>query len=76
MTWLGIVKAALIALSAFASWLRNRALIDAGAAEAVAAHLAGALDEIGRAQAARDSVRDVLLRHPDRVRDDDEFRRD
>src|SRR5512146_743854 len=60
MTWLGLLKALLIA---------------AGAAEAIAAQLKGALDEIARADSARDSVRRDLERDPSRLRDDDGFER-
>ena len=75
MTWLGLIQALLTAVSALAAALGNRRLIDAGAAQAVAAHLAAALDEIGRADAVRDSVRRDLEREPERLRDDDGFKR-
>lgn len=75
MTWLGLLKALLIAAGALASALGNRRLISAGAAEAIAAQLKGALDEIARADSARDSVRRALERDPSRLRDDDGFER-
>lgn len=75
MNWLGLLKAAVLALSAFAAWLRERRLLEAGKAESIAAHLKGALDEIARADAARDGVRRALEREPRILRDDDGFRR-
>jgi hypothetical protein len=75
MTWLGLLKALLIAVGALASALGNRRLIAAGAADAIAAQLKGALDEIARADGARDSVRRDLERDPSRLRDDDGFER-
>jgi hypothetical protein len=75
VTWLGILRAAMMAASAFAGWLRDRQLIEAGKAEAVATHLKCALDEIAKANEARDSVRRAVEREPLGLRDDDGFKR-
>ena len=75
MTWLGILKALVFAVGTFASWLRNRQLIEAGRAEAIASNLKSVLDEIAAADAARDAVRVALERNPQRLRDDDGFKR-
>ena len=64
MTWLGILKALVLALGSFASWMRNRQLIEAGRAEAIAVNLKAVLDEIAKADAARDGVRRALERDP------------
>ena len=75
MTWLTLLKAMVVAASAFAAWLRDRQLIDGACAETLSANLKSALDEIAAANAARDSVRRGLVRDPERLRDDDGFRR-
>lgn len=75
VTWLGLLKAALLAMGAFAAWLKDRRLIEAGRAEIIAQNLKAALDEIAKAHLARDAVRYALERDPDRLRDDDGFRR-
>ncbi|HXJ01291.1 MAG TPA: hypothetical protein VNH44_08700 [Micropepsaceae bacterium] len=75
MTWLGILKALVLAVGSFAAWLRDRQLIEAGRAEAIGANLKSVLDEIGAAEKARDGVRTALERDPGRLRDDDGFKR-
>ena len=75
MTWLALLKAVLVAAGAFLGWLKNRELLDAGRTEAIATHLAAALGEIEKADAARDAVRGSLERDPSSLRDDDGFER-
>ena len=76
MTWLTLLESALSVLAALLSWLQRRgALTDAEAAIA-ARNLRSAIDEIAKANAARARARDDSVRHPDRLRDDDGFRRD
>ena len=75
MTWLGALKAALLALGAFTSWLKDRQLIEGARAQAIADNLAAALDEIATANRARDAVRRALERDPGGLRDDDGFKR-
>jgi hypothetical protein len=75
VTWLGLIQALLIAIGALADWLGKRRLIAAGAAEAIAAHLRTALDEIALANRTRDSVRASLERDPGGLRDDGGFER-
>ena len=62
-------------MASFAGWLRNRQLIEAGRAEAIASNLNSVLNEIAAAQLARDTVRADLERNPERLRDDDGFER-
>ena len=75
MTWLSILNAGLIAVNTLLSWMKERQLIDAGRAEVLTGHLQAALDEIGKANAARDAVRRDVERDPSGVRDDDGFKR-
>ena len=75
MAWLGILKALVLALGSFATWMRNRQLIEAGRAEAIGVNLKAVLDEIAKADAARDGVRLAVERDPSRLRDDDGFKR-
>jgi hypothetical protein len=75
VTWLAILKAVLVAAGALLGWMKQRQLLDAGRAEAIAAQLKAALDEIACANEARDRVRRDLERNPSGVRDDDGFKR-
>lgn len=68
MAWLGILRALRLAIIGVAGWLRNRRLD--------AAPSAGPLpDEIAAAQRARDDVGSGVQRNPERLRDDDGFKR-
>ncbi len=58
MTWAGLLQALLTAVGAFTSWLHDRQLIEAGAAQEALRGIRSAQDAIGRARAARDAVRD------------------
>jgi hypothetical protein len=75
VTWLRLLKAMVIVAAALAAWLRNRDRLEAIAAEAIAGNLRGALDEIAKADGARDGVRGASERLPGGLRDDDGFRR-
>jgi hypothetical protein len=75
VTWLALIEAALMALAGFAGFLKNRQLLDAGAAEQVSRALAAALDDIAKAKAAREAVRRDAVRDPRGLREDDGFRR-
>ncbi|HEY4265162.1 MAG TPA: hypothetical protein VGM72_07585 [Micropepsaceae bacterium] len=75
MTWLGILKALVLGVGVFADWLRDRQFMEAGRAETIASHLESALDEIAKAQKARDAVYTDVMRDPGRLRDDDGFKR-
>jgi hypothetical protein len=76
MSWLALIQSALTIVAAVLSYLRERRLVDGAVAEAVNKHLQGALDDIAKANEARDSVRVDAALHPERLRDDDGFRRD
>jgi hypothetical protein len=75
VTWIGILKALVLAVAGVASWLRDRQLIEAGRAEAIGSSLKLVLNEIAAADNARASVRTDLERNPERLRDDDGFKR-
>jgi len=76
MGWVGVLKLLLSLADQLASFMHDKQLMDAGAAKAVSASLKGALDEIQKATEARDRVRRGADAHPERLRDDDGFRRD
>lgn len=76
MGWVQIVAGLISGLAAFTSWLKDRQLIEAGKAQAIAAHLQGALDEIREANAVRDAVRADISANPGRVREPDKYSRD
>lgn len=75
MTWISLLKALLTAAGALAAWMQQRSLIQAGRAEAIAANLKGALDEIAKANVARDAARRDVVHNPSGLRDDDGFER-
>lgn len=57
------------------SYLQEKQLLEAGKAEAVAQSLTQANEQINAATVARQEVRDDLVLHPERLRDDDGFKR-
>ncbi len=73
MTWLTLIAGVISAIVAALNYLQQKQAIDTATAGAVAAHLQGALDEIGRAQKARDAVRSAP---PGQLRDPDTNSRD
>jgi hypothetical protein len=75
VTWVDILKALVLAVGAFADWLRNRQALESASAELIASHLQSALDEITRAENARNTVGRDMERAPERLRDDDGYRR-
>lgn len=75
MNWAALLKALLLAAASFALWLRDRGALDAAEAELLARHLKGTLDEIEKARAARSAMAGDLERYPERLRDDDGFKR-
>lgn len=76
MDWLGLALALVKLLGAFTGWLHDKQLINAGQATQVAAELGKQHEILTKAIAAREAVRADIAKHPDRVRDDDGFRRD
>ena len=70
MAWLGLLKLLLSLASSLAGYLRERQLLDAGAAEAVAAGTTEALRRIEVANMARAAVRDT----PEDIADDPDNR--
>jgi hypothetical protein len=73
MSWLAILAAVIKAVSALTSYLKDKQAIDAGTAQAVAAQLKGAIDEIQKATSARDAVRAIPV---EQLRDEDPDSRD
>lgn len=75
MQWLDVIKALISLVAGIVTFLRERKLIEAGAAQAIAAALEQADNEIKNAKAARARVSAELDAHPERLRDPDEFQR-
>lgn len=73
--WLSIAVALMRGAAAIFAYLRDKQLLDAGAAMAALDNLKAANDAIDRANIARERVRADLERSPDRVRDHDPFER-
>ncbi|HEY4355966.1 MAG TPA: hypothetical protein VGN16_09480 [Acidobacteriaceae bacterium] len=72
MSWIAFVTTCISIVSAIVSYLKDQQAIESGVAEAVAAHLQGALDELKNANKARSDV-DARTSGPDateRLRDD------
>lgn len=76
MDWLALVLALVKLLGGFTQWLHDKAMIDAGQAKTVANELQAQNDALRKAIAAREAVRADAARHPERVPDDDGFKRD
>ena len=75
MQWLDVIKALIALVAGIVTFLREKKLIEAGAAQAVAAALEQADNEIKNAKAARARIAADLDAHPERLRDPDEFQR-
>lgn len=75
MSWAAFLTALVKVTGALAQYLSERQLIKAGEAAAVAELLRGQLDAFRRANNIRDVMGRELGEHPDRVRDDDGFKR-
>lgn len=75
MDWLALILSAVKLLGAITSWMHDRQMVSAGQAEQIAAELKGQSDALTKALAAREAVRADIARNPDRLRDDDGFKR-
>lgn len=75
MSALSLISAALSLLRLVVGYFRDRRLIEAGAAASVMKNLVEASNEIERASATREAARRYNELNPDRVRDDDGFKR-
>lgn len=76
MDWLGLALALVKLVGAFTNWLHDKQMIDAGQSKQIAKELEKQHGILTKAIAAREAVRADLTKHPDRVPDDDRFRRD
>lgn len=74
MSWLGLLKVVLGFASALTGYLRDKQLMDAGEAKAIAAQLESSLDAVERARKARNNA--VADFDANGVRDDDPNLRD
>jgi len=76
MDWLALILSVVKLLGALTSWMHDRQMLSAGQAEQVAKEMEAQTDALRKANAAREAVRADLAKHPERVKDQDEFRRD
>jgi len=76
MTWLSVLAAVLAIAQGLTEYLRDRRIIDAATAQSILEGIRDADKAIGRAKAARALVRDAVEREPERLHDDDGYRRD
>ena len=76
MSILAILRLALTIVSELTTWANNRGLIKAGEAKELARQMEITSARITKSAEAREAVRIDLTLHPDRLRDDDGFRRD
>lgn len=75
MDWLKVALALISGVSAFVSWLKERQLLEAGAAKEALMGLEISNAAIEKGRKARLDARADLERNPGRVRDDDGFKR-
>ena len=73
--WLSLAVALIKGAAAIFGYLRDKRLMDAGAAAEAIKSLEAANAAVEKANAARERVRGDLEQHPDRVRDHDKFER-
>lgn len=76
MTWLSLIAALIGLATALVKWLSDRGDVANATAAAILKGLREADEAIAKARAARDLVRSDIERNPDRLRDDDGYRRD
>ncbi|MDR3373156.1 MAG: hypothetical protein P4L98_05440 [Ancalomicrobiaceae bacterium] len=76
MNALALVRAVVGFASALLSFLHDRRLVDMATAAATKAQLEEVIDGLSRAEAARAGQDTRSDAHPERLRDDDGFRRD
>lgn len=74
--WLALVNGLLSLANAIAGYLSNAQLLEAGKALEQASNLKRALDEVRRANAARDVIGDRMRSDPNWLPDNDPNRRD
>jgi len=71
---IGVLKGLLSLASAVAGYAKDRQLLDAGAAAAIAKGNTDGIALIDKANQTRNRVRDTLRRNPGSLHEDDEFR--
>lgn len=76
MSWVSLFLALVKMVAAIGGYLREKQLLDAGTQRALAALLREQADEMQKAAAIREKLDADLAAHPDKLRDDDGFRRD
>jgi hypothetical protein len=74
-TIITLISAVLAIAKFLVGWAEKQKWIEAGAAEATLKGLQDADAAIAAANQAREAVRADIARNPDRLRDDDDFRR-
>jgi len=57
-------------------YFNNKQLIDGGKAQAIVDSLQGQLDSLREALVAREKVREELIKKPEKIDEDDGYRRD
>jgi hypothetical protein len=75
LTWLSLALSLIRGLGAFLSYLYEQSLIRSGEANEAAALLNAQANSLQGAIAAREAVDSDLARNPERLSDDDGFRR-
>ena len=70
-----LLKALIAAVTILVLWLRDRGMLNTAEANIAARHLQDTLDDIRTARVARDSVVGDIERNPERLREDDGFKR-
>lgn len=75
ITWVGIILKALGLINTVLTFAKDERMRGLGAKEAIASGLDAARCGVEIADAARKKVADDLAAHPERLRDDDGFKR-
>jgi hypothetical protein len=75
MVWVGLLKAVLSIAGSVAAYIKDKQLMDAGAAKAVLAGIQEAEKEVARAEKIRSDYRDAIAADPDKLRTPDKHER-
>jgi hypothetical protein len=73
--WLDVLRLVLQLTTTYVGWMRERDLLDAGAAQLLAEHQKATDEILKQTEAARRVVRDRARDFPDSVRDEDDGHR-
>lgn len=76
MSIISIIASIFSILSRVINWMHEQKMIDAGKTEQIAKNLQIQMDDLIKATKAREEARKENELHPEKIKDDDDFRRE